>query len=108
MRRAEIRFRNVVAGTLIEDESGYHFTYDEAYRTSPETLAISLTMPKSNAVYHEKTLHPFFDGLIPEGWMLDIVERNWKVNVKDRMGLLMVCCRDCIGAVSVHPMDDAS
>jgi serine/threonine-protein kinase HipA len=32
---------------------------------------------------------PFFDGLIPEGWLLDIAEQYWKVNPPDRMGLLI-------------------
>jgi serine/threonine-protein kinase HipA len=45
---------------------------------------------------------PFFDGLIPEGWLLEIAEKNWKLNPRDRMGLLLACCRDCIGAVSIE------
>jgi len=47
-------------------------------------------------------LFPFFDGLIPEGWLLEVVEDTWKVNPKDRMGLLLVSCRDTIGNVSVR------
>jgi serine/threonine-protein kinase HipA len=46
-------------------------------------------------------LFPFFDGLIPEGWLLDIAEKNWKLNEKDRMGLLLTFCKNCIGAVSI-------
>ena len=42
-----------------------------------------------------------FDGLIPEGWLLNIAENNWKINQRDRMSLLLACCKDCIGAVSV-------
>jgi serine/threonine-protein kinase HipA len=42
--------------------------------------------------------------LIPEGWLLTIAEKNWKLNPRDRMGLLLACCEDCIGAVSVHPI----
>ncbi len=45
---------------------------------------------------------PFFDGLIPEGWLLDVVQDTWKVNSGDRMGLLLVSCRDPIGNVSVR------
>lgn len=45
---------------------------------------------------------PFFDGLIPEGWLLEIAGKNWKLNARDRMGLLLACCRDCIGAVSIE------
>jgi serine/threonine-protein kinase HipA len=41
--------------------------------------------------------------LIPEGWMLEIAEKNWKLNSRDRFELLLICCRDCIGAVSVVP-----
>ena len=52
-------------------------------------------------LFYDKVLFPFFDGLIPEGWLLDIAERNWKINNRDRMSLLLACCRDCIGAVSV-------
>ena len=51
-------------------------------------------------------LFPFFDGLIPEGWLLDIAEKNWKLNPRDRMGLLLACCKDCIGAVSVYPINE--
>ena len=39
---------------------------------------------------------------ITEGWMLDIVDRNWKVNPRDRMRLLLLCCKDCIGNISVR------
>lgn len=43
----------------------------------------------------------FFDGLIPEGWLLDVVSRNWKINNRDRFGLLLVACKDCIGNVTI-------
>ena len=39
---------------------------------------------------------------IPEGWLLDIAEETWKLDPRDRFGLLLACCRDCIGAVSVR------
>lgn len=48
----------------------------------------------------------FFDGLIPEGWLLEIAERTWKLDPRDRMGLLLSCCRDCIGAVGVVPLEE--
>ena len=56
--------------------------------------------------YTGKVLFSFFDGLIPEGWLLEIAEKNRKLNGRDRMGLLMVCCKDCIGAVSVYPLTE--
>jgi serine/threonine-protein kinase HipA len=104
MRRAEIKFNERIAGFLTEDENGYHFQYDENYLKSPTPEAVSLTLPLQMNPHDSKTIFPFFDGLIPEGWLLDIAERNWKLNPRDRMGLLMACCKDCIGAVSIHPI----
>jgi len=53
-------------------------------------------------------LFAFFEGLIPEGWLLDIAVTTWKINKNDRMGLLLACCRDCIGAVSVIPIAEGN
>ncbi len=103
MRKAEIRIHDQIAGWLSQDENGYHFVYDFRYLKLPNSEPVSLTIPLREAAYNSKMLFPFFDGLIPEGWLLDIAERNWKLNPRDRMGLLLACCRDCIGAVSVHP-----
>ena len=57
--------------------------------------------PLQKEAYKDKVIFPFFDGLIPEGWLLNIAEKNWKLNPRDRMSLLLACCKDCIGAVSV-------
>ncbi len=103
MRKAKVKYDNHWAGTLQEDEQGYHFQYEKDY-LARKGNAVSLTLPLQEAPYHSATLFPFFDGLIPEGWILDIVEKNWKVNEKDRMGILLVACQDCIGAVSITPM----
>jgi serine/threonine-protein kinase HipA len=65
---------------------------------------VSLSLPLREEPYEDKRLFPFFDGLIPEGWLLDIAESTWKLNPRDRMGLLLACCRDCIGAVGVAPI----
>ena len=52
------------------------------------------------------SLFPFFDGLVPEGWMLQVVSRNWKINIQDRFGLLIVSCKDCIGNVSIKEVKE--
>ncbi len=103
MRKAVIKMHEHAAGWLWQDGEGYHFQYEEAYLQSTTPWAVSLTLPLRTEVYTSNVLFPFFDGLIPEGWLLQIAEKNWKLNPRDRMGLLLVCCKDCIGAVSVHP-----
>lgn len=100
-RKAEIKMHEKMAGWLTEDEEGYHFVYDDQYLLSESPEAVSLTLPLTHIAFSSKVMFPFFDGLIPEGWLLDIAEKNWKLNPRDRMGLLLACCKDCIGAVSV-------
>jgi serine/threonine-protein kinase HipA len=102
MRRGEIFFQSKLAGILTETDTDYIFQYDEKYLSTEESTPISLTLPLRKEPYRNSTLFPFFDGLIPEGWLLSIAEKNWKINPRDRMGLLLACCRDCIGAVSVR------
>ena len=98
--------QNKIAGLLLQDEDGYHFQYEETYLASAKNEAVSKTMPLQTAPFHSNILFPFFDGLIPEGWLLHIAEDNWKLDARDRMGLLLACCKDCIGAVSVHPINE--
>lgn len=100
-RTAYVYVRNTFAGTLCETDEGYSFTYDKQYLSNDAASAVSLTLPLSENMYTSKTLFPFFDGLIPEGWLLGIVSRNWKIDTKDRFGLLLVACKDGIGNVSI-------
>jgi serine/threonine-protein kinase HipA len=108
MRKAEIKIHEMTAGILSEDENGYHFLYSPSYLKSEDPVAVSKTFPLKETEYRSSVLFPFFDGLIPEGWLLDVAEKNWKLNPRDRMGLLLSCCRDCIGAVSVYPIEDSN
>ncbi len=106
MRRAEIKMHDQTAGWLTQDENGYHFQYAQSYLNLKGAQPVSLTFPLQEDAFHSNMLFPFFDGLIPEGWLLDIAQKNWKLNPRDRMGLLLMCCKDCIGAISVLPLSD--
>ena len=105
MRRANIYYKNLLAGVLTEGDDGYEFHYFPEYLTLNEAKPVSLTMPLREEVYRSKVLFPFFDGLIPEGWLLDVALRNTDISMLDRMSLLLLCCKDCIGAVSVKPVN---
>lgn len=94
------------AGRLEETETGYRFTYRPEYLASSAPGAVSLTLPLQNEPYQSKVIFPFFDGLIPEGWLLTLAWKTWKLDERDRMGLLLACCADCIGNVSIIPEED--
>lgn len=106
MRQAEIYRKNILAGILTEDGGEYRFKYVTSYLESETACPISLTFPLQEAEFVSPVLFPFFDGLIPEGWLLDVALRNTDISVLDRMSLLLLCCKDCIGSVSVVSIND--
>ena len=101
-RKASVLIRGIYAGVIKETDEGYSFIYDPEYCDREGAVAASLTLPLRREPYFSKVLFPFFDGLIPEGWLLEVVSRNWKIETKDRFGLLLVACKDVIGNVSIR------
>ena len=100
-REGHVYIQNIFAGIIKETDEGYEFAYDGGYLGRKDAAAVSLTMPLTEKEYKSAILFPFFDGLIPEGWLLEVAKRNWKIDAGDRFGLRLTVCRDCIGDVSV-------
>ena len=101
MKKGLVYKKNKLAGHIWEDENGYSFQYDKLYLLNPIYGEVSRTLPLRTEVFTEKNMLPFFDGLIPEGWLLQIAINNWKLNPGDRMSLLLTLCKDSIGDISV-------
>ena len=101
MRRAKIYFEDTFCGMLLETDIDYVFIYDDEYLNNPLSKPISLLMPTSNKEYHSKVLFPFFDGLIPEGYLEGIAIKKWNLNIKDRFMILLKTGNNTIGAVKV-------
>ena len=107
MRKAAVYYHHDLAGILTEtDEGQFEFQYDTQYINQFPDQFLTFSMPVSHRIYQEKYLFSFFEGLIPEGWLLDVATDHYKVEPNDRMGLLLTCCENCIGAVSVKPYHD--
>lgn len=107
MRQGKVYYKDQLAGIITETNDGeYIYQYNDQFVKNHPKDFISFTMPVTDKPYKENRLFPFFDGLIPEGWLLDIAAENWKINKNDRMGLLLACCKNCIGAVSVEPVNE--
>lgn len=98
-----ILYKGILAGYLSETDEGYVFSYTEEYLQKEDAKPISLTIPLGVEPFKSNVLFPFFDGLIPEGWLLDIAVDFWKIQANDRFQLLGATCRDTIGAVTVEP-----
>jgi serine/threonine-protein kinase HipA len=103
MRKAVVYVHGARAGELIEEESGrYVFTYDDDYSLDP----VSLTMPVNHKKYSFLDFPPFFEGLLPEGIMLEGLLKINKIDSKDYFSQLMATGNDLVGAVTVKTADD--
>lgn len=101
-RRGIVRLDDKRVGIVEETEHGSRFTYDRAWTEAVNAPPISLTMPVRSAPYVAKGLHPFFENLLPEGWLLEIATAKLKIAKDDAFGLLLATCGDCIGAVEIR------
>lgn len=101
-RIGEVYLFGKVVGEVRELIDGsYQFAYQDKFLNSAPNLGVSLTLPPRKEIYTSDQLFAFFDGLIPEGWLLDHTVKNWKVRPGDRMGLLLSVCQDTIGATHI-------
>ena len=99
MRKAYISVNNIQAGILEELQVGkYQFTYFDHYQGAP----VSLTMPLKNKVYTFDLFPPFFEGLLPEGMMLEALLRKYKLDKNDYFGQLIIVGQDVVGAVTIE------
>lgn len=100
MRRARIFMHGRLAGFLeeLEVNSIYRFIYTDGYDGPP----ISLTMPTGQQSYQFSGFPAFFDGLLPEGEMLEGLLRQRKIDRRDCFAQLMAVGGELVGAVTVE------
>ena len=104
-KSAEVLYNNKRAGIIKKTDSGYEFIYDQNYLNDNNTRPVSLSMPLSQEVHRSRDLFPFFEGLLPEGWLLSQTSSVLKIDSNDKFNLLLNIGRDPIGAVSIIPLD---
>ncbi len=100
LRTAKVNYQGRLAGLLSETEKGYRFVYDPNYLQNGKPISVSL--PLRSEPYESAKLFSFFEGLLPEGWYLDIVQATEKIDMKDSFGLLLATTGDTIGAVTIQ------
>ncbi len=100
MRKANVFMHDIFAGILEEKKSGetYEFTYDDKYSGPP----ISLTMPVDKKFFIFTGFPKFFEGLLPEGIMLEGLLRQNKIDKYDYFSQLTSTGKELIGAVTVE------
>ncbi|MCX6537839.1 MAG: HipA N-terminal domain-containing protein [Acidobacteria bacterium] len=103
-RRAVVCLDGQRVGELSEIDEGHtRFVYDAEWLSRPDAVPVSLTLPLRAEPYNSKALHPFFENLLPEGWLLQLSTTKLKISPDDAFGLLLATCADCVGAVEIVP-----
>lgn len=101
MRQARVYVHGAEAGILQEqDGMQFLFTYLDGYSGAP----VSLTMPILNKTYAFSKFPPFFEGLLPEGVLLEALLRKYKLDKNDFFGQLLHVGHDVVGAVSIEEL----
>ncbi|RUR09266.1 HipA N-terminal domain-containing protein [Legionella septentrionalis] len=102
MRKASVLVNGMKAGILKELNGGkYQFIYFDDYHGAP----VSLTMPLTNTVYDFDKFPPFFEGLLPEGILLEALLRKYKIDRNDYFGQLITVGHDVIGSVTIEELE---
>ena len=102
MRKARLLVNGIDAGLLEElGDGNYKVTYHHHYHGAP----VSLTMPIKNKAYEYNQFPPFFEGLLPEGIMLEALLRKYKLDKNDYFGQLLKVGHDVVGAVSIEVLE---
>jgi serine/threonine-protein kinase HipA len=102
-RTAIVRLDGQRVGRMTETGNQVVFAYDSEWLARPDAVAVSLTLPLRPQPYLSDGLHPFFENLLPEGWLLELATKKLKISKDDAFGLLVATCADCIGAVEILP-----
>ena len=105
-RAGAVRLDGVEVGRIEEIGDRSRFTYSPTWCARPDAVPISLTLPVRAEPYEVRGLHPFFENLLPEGWLLEIATTKLKISKDDAFGLLLALCADCVGAVEILPVVD--
>ncbi len=100
IRQAKVFMHGQWAGILEEWVANreYRFVYHDSYEGPP----ISLTIPVGRKTHEFSGFPAFFDGLLPEGEMLEGLLRQRKIDRNDCFAQLMAVGSELIGAVTVE------
>lgn len=107
-RRGRVRLDGTDVGTIEETVGGIEFRYLPDWLNRVDAVPVSLTLPLRPEPFVSRTLHPFFDNLLPEGWLLELSTAKLKIPKDDAFGILLATCADCVGAVEILPEQGAS
>ncbi|MEI6789590.1 MAG: HipA N-terminal domain-containing protein [Myxococcaceae bacterium] len=100
MKTAEIYIDGQLAGYLEEIDIGKKYCI--RYLSDYFGLPISLTLPIFVTPYEFESFPAFFEGLLPEGILLEALLKNKKIDRYDLFSQIVAVGHDLVGNVEVR------
>ncbi len=107
-RVGQVKISGRLAGIIEELDGEFRFSYSPEWLAQAASVPVSLTLPLREEPYISRALHPFFENLLPEGWLLEVTSKKLKISKDDPFGLLLATCGDCVGTVEIEPLEIGS
>ncbi|MFC1539900.1 type II toxin-antitoxin system HipA family toxin [Gemmatimonadota bacterium] len=100
----KVYFHDRDVGRLQQDDRGFlTFEYNDQALDDPESSAISVRLPVRPESYEDRECRPYFENLLPESSIRDLISAAKKIDTSDTIRLLGAIGGECAGAVSVWP-----
>lgn len=109
MANLTIFLRGQRVGSLVpgDSPSDYFFSYEDDLASERlDEVVLSASLPVRANAFGPAEARPFFEGLLPEGQLREVIARNLGISDSNSFGLLERLGRDCAGAVVLLPAGD--
>jgi len=104
MSKLVVYYREKVVGSLEFDrEERLSFQYDKSWLASKDRFPLSLALVLDDKIYGHIETKSFFENLLPEGEIKDLIEQHGKSSIKSEFGFLQEFGGDCAGAFKILP-----
>ena len=87
-------------GTLVLVDGRLNFVYAPDWRSRPNAIALSASLPLQAEPFDDRKTRPFFAGLLPEGQMRRLIAQQFQVSGQNDFALLDHIGGECAGAVT--------
>ena len=104
MSKLIVYFQEKVVGQLTFDkEERLSFQYEKTWLTFKDRFPLSLALGLEEKIHGHIETKSFFENLLPEGEIKDLLEAHGKSSIKSEFGFLQEFGGDCAGAFKILP-----
>lgn len=104
MSKLIVYYQEKVVGHLdFDKEERLSFLYDKTWLIFKDRFPLSLALPLEEKMHGHLETKSFFENLLPEGEIKDLLQAHGKSSIKSEFGFLQEFGGDCAGAFKIMP-----